>query len=82
MKKRSAEGKNRAFLESSHMPKPVVCIETGENYPSVCAAERATGYTGIHKACSGRQRTCGGNHWRLLTEEEKASLYGEQREVS
>ena len=82
MKKRSAEGKNRAFIESSRRAKPVVCIETGELYPSAKAAERATGFKGIHKACSGRQRMCGGYHWRLLTEEERVSLYGGQREVS
>ena len=64
MKKRSAEGKNRAFLESSHKAKPVVCIETGENYPSIWAAKRATGYSNIQKACIGRYHAAGGYHWK------------------
>ena len=61
---RSAEG--RKFAECCSKPKPVRCVETGEVYPSQCAAEKATGYYGIHKACSGRQQVCGGYHWENI----------------
>ena len=67
MKKRSAEGKNRAFIESSRKAKPVVCIETGEMYPSTRAAERATGFASIHKVCSGVRSLSGGYHWKWCT---------------
>ena len=61
---------NRAFIESDSHPKPVICIETGEVFPSQKAAERATGYSGIHKVCAGRQYTAGGYHWRYAVPEE------------
>ena len=57
----SAEG--RKFAESSSKPKPVRCVETGEVFPSQRAAEKATGFLGIHKACSGLQSMAGGYHW-------------------
>ena len=53
----------RAFALSSGKAKPVRCVETGEEYPSQNAAEKATGLCGIHKACSGLQTVCGGYHW-------------------
>ena len=57
---------NRAFVEADRRAKPVRCVETGEVYRSQWAAERATGFCGVHKACRGRQRTCGGYHWCCL----------------
>ena len=53
----------RKFVEADGRPKPVRCVETGEEYPSQRAAEKATGFTGIHKACSGLQTVSGGYHW-------------------
>ena len=61
---RSAEGSK--FAECCTRPKPVRCVETGEVYPSQSAAEKATGYYGIHKACSGIQQVCGGCHWENI----------------
>ena len=57
---------NRKFVDCCSRAKPVICVETGEVYPSQLAAEKSTGYAGIHKACSGRQNTSGGYHWRIL----------------
>ena len=57
----------RKFLESDSHGKPVRCVETGEVYRSQHAAEAATGFSNIHKACSGRNRTCGGYHWERIT---------------
>ena len=68
MKKRSAAGKNIAFLESCHKAKPVVCVETGEMFPSARAAERATGFAGIHKVCSGVRSLSGGYHWKWISQ--------------
>ena len=61
---------NRAFVDADPRGKPVVCVETGVVYPSQLAAEKATGFTGIHKVCRGRQYTAGGYHWRYATEKE------------
>ena len=58
---------NRAFVESDSHAKPVICVETGECYPSQKAAEEATGFSGIHKVCAGRNYTAGGYHWRYAT---------------
>ena len=66
MRKRTAEGKNRAFVESSRRAKPVLCVETGEMFPSVKAAERATGFSGVRKACSGVRSLSGGYHWKWV----------------
>ena len=71
MKEYLSHPENRAFLEAGGKAKPVMCVETGECYPSQCAAERASGFRNVHKACAGRVATCGGVHWRYLTEEEK-----------
>ncbi|MBQ6366545.1 MAG: hypothetical protein IJI61_09120 [Oscillospiraceae bacterium] len=67
---------NRKFATSCSRPKPVLCIETGEYYPSQKNAEETTGFYNVHKACAGRHRTCGGYHWRYLTEEEIIRYFG------
>ena len=63
----SPEG--RKFVLCSSSPKPVLCVETGVIYPSARAAEREIGLCGVHKACNGSQKICGGYHWRHLQEE-------------
>ena len=55
---------NRKFLDSDSHPKPVICVETGEYFPSQNAVQKATGYGGIHRVCQGFQNTAGGYHWR------------------
>ena len=55
---------NRKFVDSDSHLKPVICVETGEYFPSQMAAEIATGYSGIHKVCAGIRHTSGGDHWR------------------
>lgn len=56
---------NRAFINADSHGRPVICVETGVVYPSQRAAEKVTGYSGIHKVCHGRQATSGGYHWRF-----------------
>ena len=67
---------NRAFVEADRRAKPVRCVETGEVYRSQWAAEKATGFYSVHKVCQGKYRTCGGYHWRYLTEEERVRCFG------
>ncbi len=64
MKEYLSKPGNRAFVESSSKPRPVICVETGVIYPSQRAAEKATGFSSVHKACSGLVHTCGGYHWK------------------
>ena len=61
---------NRAFVESDSHAKPVICVKTGEYFPSQQAAERATGFVGIHKACGGKQLTSGGYHWQYAADKQ------------
>ena len=61
----------RRFTEADKRAKPVRCVETGEEYPSQSAAEKTTGFAGIHKACSGRQTVSGGYHWEYIREEDR-----------
>lgn len=44
---------------------PVVCIETGVEYPSMSEAIKVTGIAKISSACHGQRKTAGGFHWRL-----------------
>ena len=64
MKEYLSKPGNRAFVESDRHAKPVICVETGQYYPSQKAAESATGFSGIHKVCAGRSYTAGGYHWQ------------------
>ena len=49
---------------------PVVCLETGEQYPSVREAERQTGIDNswISKCLNGKAKTAGGYHWAKIIE--------------
>ncbi len=64
MREYLSKPENRAFIDSDSHAKPVICVETGEYYPSQSAAEKATGLYGIHKVCAGKKLTSGGFHWR------------------
>ena len=66
-----AQTQDSPFVNSSRRARPLVCVETGERYPSERAAERRTGLSGIHKVCLGRRNTCGGYHWRFADEEKE-----------
>ena len=46
---------------------PVMCIETGVKYPSMMAAERATGVNqrSISYVCNGLKYSAGGYHWKF-----------------
>ena len=50
-----------------HNCKPVRCVETGEVYPGIIYASRATGAcnTNIKKCIRGERHTAGGYHWEF-----------------
>ena len=48
------------------MRKKVLCVESGEVFESIKAAEEFTRVTGIHNVVHGRRKTSGGFHWRLV----------------
>ena len=48
--------------------KQVLCVETGEIYPSTHQIERELGFSqgNISSACTGERKTCGGYRWRYI----------------
>ena len=56
----SIENKNNG------LSKPVMCVETGTEYPSAMEAERCTGAlnNNIIACCKGKRKTTGGYHWK------------------
>lgn len=52
------------------LSKPVLCVETGELYPSMTEASRQTGIDDgcISLCCNGKRKTAGGFHWRKVKE--------------
>lgn len=55
----------KANINHPDLSVPVVCLETGEVYPSVHEAERQTGVYNSHisDCLNGKQQTAGGYHW-------------------
>ena len=49
-------------------PKQVICVETGEIFPSVTAAARSIGVCqeSVSSALRGKSKTSGGFHWKYL----------------
>ena len=62
----------QSLVQTNHpnLSIPVVCVETGEQYPSVKEAERQTGIgnSSISKCLNGKHKTAGGYHWRNVKE--------------
>lgn len=54
----------------AHHRKAVMCLETGKVYPCAKFAAEAIGVhrASIQNAIAGRVRTCGGFHWKYLTD--------------
>jgi hypothetical protein len=55
--------------KEQNMPQvnPVQCVETGEIFPSIKAAEIKMNVSGITHVLNGKQRTCGGLTWIRAT---------------
>lgn len=73
-KKSESTRKYLATHEHSWEAKAVICVETGEVFPSQSAAERATGVNpgGISGVCRGLLHTAGGLHWEFWNREKQA----------
>lgn len=61
--------------------KPVICLETGERFPSIHAASRFVGrsVSSMHKAM-GDGSTCGGLHFYLADEQKPPSCFFRHKE--
>ena len=46
--------------------KPVMCVETGDTYPSAAEATRVTGISNIDAAARGDKKTAGGYTWKYI----------------
>lgn len=60
----------KALVNHPALSVPVVCLETGEVYPSVSEAERQTGVHRQHisDCLNGKRQTAGGYHWVRFVE--------------
>lgn len=60
------QAKNRRSHPRPELRKKVVCVESGEVFESICAAERETGVPGrsISACLNGRLKSAGGYHWK------------------
>lgn len=71
----ASENASHRHYELNMNVKPVICVETGVEYPSIREAERQTGIGSgeISKCCRGvpRYKTAGGFHWIYKYEEDK-----------
>lgn len=47
-------------------PRKVYCEEQNKVYKSINQAEKQNYVTGIRHVLAGRQKTCGGLHWRYV----------------
>ena len=67
LSKRAKDYIARTCDNTFRSPIPVICIETGTEYPSMSAAEKALGisHRGISKVCNGIKCSAGGLHWRF-----------------
>lgn len=63
---RSAKGRTN----HPNMSHPVLCLETGEIFPSTHEASRQTGVSrgNISSCLNGKRKTAGGFHWQKFTE--------------
>lgn len=62
---------------------PVICLETGERFPSICAAARAVGrsVSSMHRAI-GDGSTCGGRHFYLADEQKPPACFFRHKKPS
>jgi len=59
---------SKSLTNHNKISKKVLCVETGVIYPSANEVFRQLGlYTSsISLCCNGKQKTCGGYHWRYV----------------
>ena len=66
------ERAGKALTNHKDLSVSVVCLETGEVYPSMCEASRQTciNLGRISECCNGKRKTAGGFHWAKFIEGE------------
>lgn len=66
--KKAWDNNEGGYKERNWVPRPVRCIDTGVEYPSISEAERQTGVNSscISAACRGLKKTAGGYHWEYV----------------
>lgn len=62
-------GAQRAAESRKKLPqlkRKVLCVETGEVFDSLTSVKEFTHVNGVWRALNGRNKTCGGYHWRYV----------------
>lgn len=61
--------------------RPVICVETGEIFPSTTKAALVTGtdQSSISCCCLGKRQTAGGFHWRYFAQKKPNPIRGRPR---
>lgn len=59
---RSAESRKKL----PQLKRKVLCVETGEVFDSLTSVKEFTRVNGVWRALNGRNKTCGGYHWRYV----------------
>jgi hypothetical protein len=69
VRKKMSEAAKRRTGELSSRGKKVVCVETGQVFPTAKEAGHHVQCThkNISAVCNGKRKTCGGLHWKWLT---------------
>lgn len=62
------ERSNKTLTNRKNLSLPVICVETGVEYPSIQEARRQTKIRNIGMCCSGSRNTAGGYHWKYATD--------------
>ncbi|MBE5802793.1 MAG: GIY-YIG nuclease family protein [Clostridiales bacterium] len=74
---------NRTYLsgEDNPMARAIICLESGQQYPTARAAELDTGvsYKAISNAVRGKAKTAGGYHWEYVDEKLRPARVRENR---
>ena len=67
-KARAKQKENTPRGAQHHRAKAVICLETGDAFPTIAAASKAYGIyrNGITECCEGRKATTHGYHWAYL----------------
>lgn len=71
---------SKRILFAKARSKQVLCIETGEVYPSAAYVEKNI-ISGVRDVIKGKQLTAGGYHWRYLNEEPIVKQPHERKKV-
>lgn len=69
------ERSDKALTNRLNLSLPVICVETGIEYPSIQEARRQTNIRNIGMCCSGNRHSAGGFHWKYATNRRRINGY-------